>query len=172
MILVLPYDGKLPKIGKNVFLAENSVIIGDVEIGDNSSIWYGVVIRGDVNYIRIGKNTNVQDGSVIHVGSDDAPTIIGDNVTIGHMCLIHGCTILDNGFIGMHSTILDNAVIGFYSFIGAKSLITSKKQIPSEEMWFGNPAIFKQKIDYKIKQMMDERWKNYSALGCKYLDDK
>lgn len=174
MALILEYRGKRPIIGRDVFIAENAVIIGDVEIGDNSNIWYNVVIRGDVNCIRIGKNTNIQDGSIIHVGSADGPTIIGDCVTIGHMCLIHGCRIFDNSFIGMHSTILDYATIGNYSLIGAKSLITMNKNIPNGEMWFGNPAIRKKDIDDDTRKMMDSRWKEYVELGKYYLkrDDR
>ena len=147
MTTILEYKGKKPKIGKNVFLAENVVIIGDVEIGDNTNIWYGCVIRGDVNYIRIGENTNIQDGTVIHVGRSDGPTIIGNNITIGHMSLIHACTIKDNAFIGMHSTILDYAKIGRYSLIGAKSLVTMRKMIPDHEMWFGNPIKKQKAVD-------------------------
>jgi carbonic anhydrase/acetyltransferase-like protein (isoleucine patch superfamily) len=172
MVTILEFNGKKPIIGKNVFLAENSVIIGDVIIGDNSNIWYNVVIRGDVNHIRIGQNTNVQDGTVIHVGTDDAPTIIGDCVTIGHMCLLHGCTILDNSFIGMHTTILDYAKIGSYSLIGAKSLVTMKKNVPDNEIWFGNPAIKKCDTDEKTKDMIDTRWKEYVKLASCYLKNE
>ncbi len=169
MAIILEYKGKKPKIGKNVFLAENTVIIGDVEIGDNANIWYGSVIRGDVNYIKIGKNTNIQDGTVIHVGSDDGPTIIGNNVTIGHMCLIHACIISNNAFIGMHSTILDYAKIGEYSLIGAKSLITMNKNIPDYEMWYGNPIKKQKDIDNEMKQMLDKRCASYVELASHYL---
>lgn len=170
MATILEFNGKKPIIGTNVLLAENSVIIGDVIIGDNSNIWYNVVIRGDVNYIRIGQNTNIQDGTVIHVGSEDAPTIIGDCVTIGHMCLLHGCTISDNSFIGMHSTILDYAKIGSYSLIGAKSLITMKKIVPDSEIWFGNPAIKKSNTNEETKNMIDTRWKEYVKLASYYME--
>jgi carbonic anhydrase/acetyltransferase-like protein (isoleucine patch superfamily) len=170
MAIILDYKGKRPKIGKNVFLAENSVIIGDVEIGDNSNIWYGVVIRGDVNHIRIGENTNIQDGSVVHVGSDNGPTIIGDFVTIGHMCLLHACIIKDYAFIGMHSTILDYSVVGSYSLIGAKSLITMNKQIPDGEMWFGNPIKKQKEVDADTKKMIEERASQYVELASNYLD--
>ncbi len=172
MALILPFNGIHPKIGKNVFLAENAVIIGDVEIGDNSNIWYGVVIRGDVNYIRVGKNTNIQDGTVVHVGRDDGPTIIGDNITIGHLCLIHACTIKNNAFIGMHSTILDYANIGEYSFIGAKSLVTMKKNIPDFEMWYGNPIQKQKDVDEKIKKIIDDSAIHYCQLADKYLSMK
>lgn len=168
MALILPFQGKFPKIGNNVFLAENAVIIGDVEIDDNTNIWYGVVIRGDVNYIRIGKNTNIQDGTVVHVGRDNGPTIIGDNITIGHMCLIHACTIKNNAFIGMHTTLLDYSVIGEYSLIGAKSLVTMKKIIPDYEMWYGNPIQKQKDIDEKIKKIIDNSAIHYCELANKY----
>jgi carbonic anhydrase/acetyltransferase-like protein (isoleucine patch superfamily) len=171
MAIILPFNGITPKIGKNVFLAENAVIIGDVEIGDNTNIWYGVVIRGDVNYIRIGSRTNIQDGTIIHVGRADGPTIIGDNITIGHMCLIHACTLKNNSFIGMHSTILDYAIIGEYSLIGAKSLITMKKNIPDYEMWYGNPIQKQKNIDEKIKKMIDDSADHYCKLANKYLNN-
>jgi carbonic anhydrase/acetyltransferase-like protein (isoleucine patch superfamily) len=170
MAIILEYKGKKPKIGKNVFLAENAVVIGDVEIGNNANIWYGCVIRADVNYIRIGENTNVQDGSVIHVGSKDGPTIIGNNVTIGHMCLLHACHISNNAFIGMHSTILDYAKIGEYSLIGAKSLVTMNKNIPDFEMWYGNPIKKQKDIDDDLKKMIDERWGEYVKLAGEYLN--
>ena len=153
MAIILPFKGAMPKIGKNVFLAENAVVIGDVEIGDNTNIWYGVVIRGDVNFIRIGSRTNIQDGTIIHVGRADGPTIIGDNITIGHMCLIHACILKNNSFIGMHSTILDYAMIGEYSLIGAKSLVAMKRNIPDYEIWYGNPIRKQKDIDEKIKKM-------------------
>ncbi len=169
MAIILPYRGIMPKIGKNVFLAENAVIIGDVEIGENTNIWYNVVIRGDVNFIKIGSCTNIQDGTVIHVGRDNGPTLIGDNITIGHMCLIHACTLKNNSFIGMHSTILDYAVIGEYSLVGAKSLVTMKKNIPDMEMWYGNPIQKQKNIDEKTKKMIDDSATHYCKLADTYL---
>jgi carbonic anhydrase/acetyltransferase-like protein (isoleucine patch superfamily) len=169
MAIILPFKGVMPKIGKNVFLAENSVIIGDVEIGDNTNIWYGVVIRGDVNFIRIGERTNIQDGTVVHVGRADGPTIIGDNITIGHMCLIHACTLKNNCFIGMHSTILDYATVGEYSLIGAKSLVTMKKNIPNVEMWYGNPIQKQRDVNDEIRKMIDESANHYCRLAEEYF---
>ena len=169
MAIILPFKGVMPKIGKNVFLAENSVIIGDVEIGDNTNIWYGVVIRGDVNFIRIGERTNIQDGTVVHVGRADGPTIIGDNITIGHMCLIHACTLKNNCFIGMHSTILDYATVGEYSLIGAKSLVTMKKNIPNVEMWYGNQIQKQRDVNDEIRKMIDESANHYCRLAEEYF---
>ena len=168
MAIILPFKGAMPKIGKNVFLAENAVVIGDVEIGDNTNIWYGVVIRGDVNFIRIGSRTNIQDGTIIHVGRADGPTIIGDNITIGHMCLIHACILKNNSFIGMHSTILDYAMIGEYSLIGAKSLVAMKRNIPDYEIWYGNPIRKQKDIDEKIKKMIADSATHYCKLANEY----
>ena len=110
MALIRTLPGKTPKIGNNCFLAENATIIGEVTIGDNCSVWYGAVIRGDVHYIHIGNNTNIQDCAVIHATFEKSPTTIGDNVTIAHGAVVHGCTIHDNVMIGISAVVLDDAV--------------------------------------------------------------
>jgi carbonic anhydrase/acetyltransferase-like protein (isoleucine patch superfamily) len=153
MAVILPYKNQFPKIAKDAFIAENAVIIGDVEIDSKSSIWYNCVVRGDVNYIRIGKETNIQDGTIIHVGTNNGPTIIGDGVTIGHKALIHACTICDYSFIGMNSTIMDYAQIKSYSMIAAGALVTNSKIVEINELWAGVPAKFlrqlkKDEIEY------------------------
>ena len=116
MALVLPYKDKKPLIHNSVFLAENSVVIGDVEIGEDSSVWYGTVIRGDVNYIRIGKGTNIQDNSVVHVTHDTHPTIIGDYVTVGHRVILHGCKIGNYILVSMGDRVLKITLLSFISF--------------------------------------------------------
>ena len=153
MAVILPYKNQFPKIAKDAFIAENAVIIGDVEIDSKSSIWYNCVVRGDVNYIRIGKETNIQDGTIIHVGTNNGPTIIGDGVTIGHKALIHACTICDYSFIGMNSTIMDRAQIKSYSMVAAGALVTNSKIVEINELWAGVPAKFlrqlkKDEIEY------------------------
>ena len=153
MAVILPYKNQFPKIAKDAFIAENAVIIGDVEIDSKSSIWYNCVVRGDVNYIRIGKETNIQDGTIIHVGTNNGPTIIGDGVTIGHKALIHACTICDYSFIGMNSTIMDYAQIKSYSMVAAGALVTNSKIVETKELWAGIPAKFlrqlkKEEIEY------------------------
>lgn len=120
--MIKEFDGFKPKIDESVFIAESADIIGDVVINKNSSVWYNVVIRGDEQSIRVGENTNIQDGCVIHTGWD-IPTEIGNNVTIGHKALIHGCKIGDNTLIGMGSIVLDNAEVGEYVLLGAGSLV-------------------------------------------------
>ena len=146
MATILPYNGKFPKIANDVFIAENAVIIGDVVIGSRSSVWYNCVIRGDVNYIRIGQETNIQDGTVIHVGTNNGPTIIGNGITIGHKALIHACTLHDYSFIGMNSTVMDYAQIKSYSMVAAGALVTNNKIVEENELWAGVPAKFLRKL--------------------------
>jgi carbonic anhydrase/acetyltransferase-like protein (isoleucine patch superfamily) len=133
--LIRPFKGKTPKIHPSAFIAETAVIIGDVEIGPETGVWYGAVIRGDVNRIRIGAHTNIQDGCVIHVDSEGEhwegiPTLIGDNVTIGHKALLHACTIESDAFVGMGSIVLDGAVVESGGMLAAGAMLTPKKRIP------------------------------------------
>ena len=137
--MIISYKQYKPSIGKDTFIAENSTIIGRCFIGENCSIWYNTVVRADVNEIIVGRGTNIQDGCVVHC-ANDYKTIIGENVTIGHNAIIHGCTVGNNCLIGMGSTILDGAVIGDNVIGGANSLITSGKKIPSGVLVMGSPA--------------------------------
>lgn len=156
--LIRTFQGKTPKIHPSAFIAETAVVIGDVEIGAGTSVWYGAVIRGDVNMIRIGANTNIQDGVVIHVDSkgehwDGIPTLIGDNVTVGHKALLHACTIESNAFVGMGSIVLDGAVVEEGAMLAAGAVLTPKKRIPKGQLWAGSPAklfreLTKEQTDY------------------------
>ena len=156
--LIRPFQDKTPKIHPSAFIAENAVIIGDVEIGPDTGIWYGVVIRGDVNSIRIGARTNIQDGTVIHVDAkgehwEGIPTIIGDDVTVGHKALLHACTIESNAFVGMGSIALDGSVVEEGAMLAAGAMLTPKKRIPKGQLWAGSPAKFfrelsKEELDY------------------------
>jgi len=137
--MIISYKQYKPSIGKDTFIAENSTIIGRCFINENCSIWYNTVVRADVNEIIVGRGTNIQDGCVVHC-ANDYKTIIGENVTIGHNAIIHGCTVGNNCLIGMGSTILDGAVIGDNVIVGANSLITSGKKIPSGVLVMGSPA--------------------------------
>ena len=124
---------------KERFIAPNATVVGEVELGEGVTVWYQAVVRGDSNTIKIGSNTNIQDGTIIHV-DHDAPVEVAENVTIGHQCLLHGCTIEKGALIGMGSTILNHAVIGENSLIGAGSLVTEGKVIPPNVLAFGRPA--------------------------------
>jgi carbonic anhydrase/acetyltransferase-like protein (isoleucine patch superfamily) len=158
-----------PKIEKNSWIAPSADVIGDVTCGENCSIWFGCVVRGDVHYISIGDRTNVQDLSMIHVThykngdkSTGNPTIIGDDVTIGHRVMLHGCTIEDACLIGMSATILDGAVIGKESIVGASSLITSNKIFPPRSLIMGSPA----KV---VRELTDEEVEELYASAKRYV---
>ena len=136
-----------PRLGQRVYIDPAATVIGDVQIGDDSSVWPGVVIRGDVNFIRIGERSSIQDGSVIHVSHDGPytrpggfPTVIGNDVTVGHAVVLHGCTLEDACLIGMHASVLDGAVVQKHGFVGAGALIPPGKVVGSGELWVGNPA--------------------------------
>ena len=139
-MIIKKLRGKEPKFGKNCFLAENCVIVGDVEMGDHCSIWYNAVIRGDVHYIRIGNKVNVQDGAVIHATYKISPTQIGNNVSIAHNAIIHGCTIQDNVLVGMGAIIMDDCVIESNSIIAAGAVVTKNTIVRSGTVYAGTPA--------------------------------
>lgn len=138
--LIIPYNGVTPRISSHSFIAPTASIIGDVTIGDDSGIWFGCIIRGDVASISIGSNTNIQDGSVIHVTRNGGNTIIGNNITVGHRALLHGCTLQDGCFIGMGAIVLDNAIIETGGMVAAGALISQGKVIRKGELWAGVPA--------------------------------
>lgn len=155
--LIIPWKGKTPKIADDAFIAPTAVIIGDVEIGSKASIWFGCVLRGDVNFIRVGARTNIQDGTVVHVdsggqpgakpGPDNGnPTIIGDDVLIGHMAMIHGTRCESGSFIGLCSTLLDGVVVEGGAMVAAGSLVTPYKRVPKGQLWAGKPAKFSRNL--------------------------
>lgn len=137
--MLLKFKEFYPKVDAKAWIAPSADLIGNIEIGEDSSVWFQCVIRADVNEVRIGKNSNIQDLSCIHTDVD-SKTIIGDNVTIGHKVMLHGCQIGDNCLIGMSATILDNAVIGEGSIVGANSLVTAGKVFPPRSLIMGSPA--------------------------------
>ena len=137
---LLPYRGVWPRIDATAFIAEGCRIIGDVEIGAEANIWFNCVIRGDEHSVRIGPRTNVQDGTVIHVHSAKQGTYIGADVTIGHMALLHACTIEDGGFVGMGAIVLDEAAIESGGMLAAGAMLTQGKRLPTGELWAGSPA--------------------------------
>lgn len=141
--LIFPIGDKIPRIHESAFIAPGAVVCGDVEIGENASVWYGCVLRGDTNRIVVGAGSNVQDGTVVHV--DDPrwgglPVIIGAHVLIGHQCMLHGCTIEDGGFVGMRATMLDGSTVRSGGFLAAGAFLTPGKIVPTGEMWAGAPA--------------------------------
>jgi carbonic anhydrase/acetyltransferase-like protein (isoleucine patch superfamily) len=138
--VIYPHHECWPEIHETVFVAPSADIIGEVEIGESSSVWFGAVIRGDVNTIKIGRRTSIQDGTVIHVTRETSPTTIGDDVTVGHNCTIHGCKIANRVLVGMGATILDDAEISDDCMIGAGALVTKKTKIPPRSLVLGAPA--------------------------------
>ncbi|MGH6954558.1 MAG: gamma carbonic anhydrase family protein [Alphaproteobacteria bacterium] len=137
--LVLPYKGKTPRIAGDVFIAPGAVVIGDVEIGPGASVWYNCVLRGDVDGIRIGARTNIQDGTVLHV-DEGAPTTIGSDVTIGHMAMVHSSTLEDRAFIGILACVLEGCVVEGGAMVAAGALVTPNKRVRRGQLWAGVPA--------------------------------
>ncbi|MGI4776400.1 MAG: gamma carbonic anhydrase family protein [Janthinobacterium lividum] len=165
---IITFNNITPNIDKDAYISNNCIIVGDVVIGKNSSIWFNSVLRGDVNPIRVGNNTNIQDGTIIHTSRFDGPTEIGSNITIGHRVMLHACTILDFAFIGMSATILDRAIVEEYGFVAAGALLTPEKVVKSKQLWAGVPAKFVRTItDIELKHMQ-ENYQHYVKLAAKY----
>ena len=161
--MIKEFDGIMPEIDESVFVAESADIIGDVKIGKNSSIWYNTVLRGDEHAIRIGENTNIQDGTVIHVGWD-VDTVIGDNVTVGHNALVHGCKIGNNSLVGMGAIVLNGAEIGEYCMIAAGALVTQNKKFPDGVLIMGSPAKVVRELTDEEKQSLIKSADDYYKL--------
>lgn len=142
------YLRKSPKLGQGVYIAKGAVVIGDVRIGDHSSVWYGAVVRGDINRIEIGHHSNIQDNAVLHL-ADEYPCMLGNYVTVGHTAIVHACTVEDEVLVGMGCTILDGAVIGAQSIIGANALVTQGTRIPPGSLVVGSPAKVKRSLTDK-----------------------
>ncbi|MEM1381122.1 MAG: gamma carbonic anhydrase family protein [Pseudomonadota bacterium] len=141
--LVLPFHGKAPTIHPSAFVAPGAVVIGDVEVCEDASIWYGCILRADTNKIVVGKRSNIQDGTICHVDDPSrggTPVLIGDDVLVGHRCMLHGCTVQDGGFVGMSATVLDRATVQTGGFLAAGAFLGSGKTVPGGELWGGMPA--------------------------------
>ena len=139
-MLLKPVNGKSPKIGEDCFIAENATIVGDVTVGSQCSVWFNAVLRGDVHYIKIGNKVNIQDGAVIHCTYKKAPTVIGNNVSIGHNAIVHGCTIKDNVLIGMGAIVMDDCIIESNTIIAAGAVVTKGTHVLSGTIYAGTPA--------------------------------
>lgn len=140
MALILPVKGVTPKIGNNCFLAPNATVVGDVEMGEDCSVWFNAVVRGDVNSIRIGNKVNIQDGAVLHCTYQKTKVVLGNNVSIGHNAIVHGCTVHDNVLIGMGAIVMDNCEIGSNTIIAAGAVVTEGTKVPSGCIFAGVPA--------------------------------
>lgn len=175
--MIRSFQGMQPQIDPSAFIAETAVIIGDVTVGAESSIWYNVVARGDVNFIRIGARSNIQDLTMLHVThrkhADDpgAPLIIGDDVTVGHSVTLHGCTIENGAFIGMQAMVMDRAVVGEGALVGARALVTEGTIIPPHTLWVGAPARYKRDLTPQEIEWLKRSAGNYVRYSRQYLDD-
>ncbi len=161
-------EGVAPVVAPDAFVAPTAAVIGDVHIGALSGIWFHCVVRGDTNFIRIGARTNIQDGTIVHVNAGDYPTIIGDDVTVGHAAIIHACTLHDRAFVGMGATVLDGAVIEEGGMLAAGSLLTPNKRIGRNELWQGSPARLNRVMDTQERAKFDFTAPHYVELARRF----
>lgn len=167
--LIGPYNGIHPQIDPSCYVTPTAVVLGDVVIGANTSIWHHVLIRGDVNTIRIGSGTNIQDGTVVHVSrTPTGQTTIGDNITIGHQALIHACELQNDCFIGMKACVMDGAVVESFAMVAAGALVTPNKIVRSGELWMGSPARFVRKLTDEDLAHMRENAAEYRMVASHY----
>jgi carbonic anhydrase/acetyltransferase-like protein (isoleucine patch superfamily) len=164
-----PYRGALPRLGRDVFVADSARLIGDVVVGDASSVWYGTVVRGDVFPIRIGARVNLQDLTVVHVTAGRFGTTLGDDVTVGHRAILHGCTVHAGALIGMGAIVMDGAVIGEEALVAAGALVTPGAVIPPRTLAVGSPARARRPLTDEELQEIRERSHHYAALAGDYL---
>jgi carbonic anhydrase/acetyltransferase-like protein (isoleucine patch superfamily) len=169
------FHNSFPEIDPTAFIAETAVIIGDVRIGAESGIWYNCVVRGDVNFIRIGARTNIQDQCVLHVTHrktpDDpgAPLVIGSGVTVAHAVTLHGCTLEDGCFVGMNAVVMDGAVVGEGALVAAGALVTERTVIPPRTLWVGSPARYKRDLNDAEIARLKKSAENYVRYAAQYL---
>ncbi len=168
---ILPYKGIRPKIDPGIFLAPTASVIGDVEIGPETNIWWGCVVRGDMNIIRIGRRVNIQDLTVVHVDSRKYGTFIGDNVTIGHSAVIHACTLEAGSFVGMQACVMDGAVVESGAMVAAGALVTPGKTVGAGQLWAGRPARFVRDCGDQENHLIERVPPEYWAMAQEYLAD-
>jgi gamma-carbonic anhydrase len=168
-MIVRSFGAKTPRFGDRIFVAENAAIIGDVELGNDCSIWFGTTLRGDVNLIRVGSRTNIQDNCTVHVTHDQWPTIIAEEVTIGHGAIVHGCTVHRGALIGMGSRVLDGAVVGESALVGAGALVPEGMKVPPRTLVVGVPARVKRSLTDEELIRLDQSWRHYVDYKERYL---
>jgi carbonic anhydrase/acetyltransferase-like protein (isoleucine patch superfamily) len=171
MPLMRSFAGKVPRVGEGSFVAETAVLVGDVEIGRCSSVWYGVVLRGDVYHIRIGDEVSVQDNTVVHVTSGRHATLVGNRVTIGHSVVLHGCTVEDECIVGMGAVILDRARVARHCIVGAGALVTPGSEFPPGHLIIGSPARVKRALSSEEMAWIQSSADHYVELANRYLAD-
>jgi carbonic anhydrase/acetyltransferase-like protein (isoleucine patch superfamily) len=171
MALIKSIKGVFPKHGTNCYFAENSTLVGDVEMGEDCSIWFNAVVRGDVNSIKMGNKVNVQDGAVIHCTYQKTKTVIGDNVSIGHNAIVHGCTLHNNVLVGMGAIIMDNCVVGSNSIIAAGAVLLENTVVEAGSIYAGVPAKFVKKVDQKLIEGEINRIANNYLMYSSWLKE-
>jgi carbonic anhydrase/acetyltransferase-like protein (isoleucine patch superfamily) len=169
--MIRTFQGIKPTIAQSTYIEDTAVVVGDVVIGEYSSVWFNAVVRGDVHYIRIGNRTNVQDLCMLHVTHDTHPLTIGDDVTIGHHVVLHGCTVMDRVMIGMGAIIMDGAVIGEDCVVGAGALVTEGTIVPPKSVILGSPAKVKRPVTENELAWIRESAQNYVEYARQYLSD-
>lgn len=167
--MIRPFQGIHPQIHRTAFIEESAHVIGDVHVGEESSVWFNTVVRGDIHFIRIGDRTNVQDNSVIHVRNGTCPTILEDEVTVGHSVTLHGCHVERGALIGIGSILLDDVRVGDHSLVAAGSLVSPGTIIPARSLVMGRPARIKRTLSDEEVAGLDFFWKNYVELSKAYL---
>jgi carbonic anhydrase/acetyltransferase-like protein (isoleucine patch superfamily) len=165
MGLIKEFAGKRPRLGERVYLAETAAVIGDVDLGDDVSVWYNTVLRGDCHFIRIGPRSNIQDNCAIHVTNDLYPTVLEEEVTLGHGAIVHGAVIRKGALIGIRSTVLDGADIGASAFIGAGALVAPRTRVPAATLWLGVPA-------RQVRELSAAEVEDLRHFHLNYLDYK
>ena len=164
---LIPYNGKMPRVGRNCYIAPNATLIGDVTVEDEASVWFGCVLRGDVSPIAIGKRTNIQDGTIIH-GEDGCPTVIGDDVTVGHAAIIHAATVGDRVLVGMGAVLLSRCLIGEETIIGARALVTEEAEVPGGSLVLGMPGKVVRGLTEEEREGIRESARRYLRQAAKY----
>ena len=166
--MIRSFNGIEPKIHETTYVTDDCVIVGDVEIGEDASVWYGSVLRGDVNYIRIGARTNIQDHTIVHVSSKGIPTIVEEEVTVGHRVTLHACHVERGCLIGIGAILMDGVRVGANSLVGAGSLLTPGTQIPPRSLVIGSPARVKRELTDDELGSLEKSWRNYVKLKDQY----
>lgn len=167
---IYPYEEHIPQLAEGVFIAPSADVIGNVALGKGTSVWFGVTIRGDVNTIKIGAGTNIQDGTVCHVTYKKGPLVIGDNVTVGHNATLHACTLKDGAFVGMGATVMDHAVVESGAMVAAGALVPPGKVVKTGQVYAGVPATYLRDMTEEEKNYIPWSAQHYMRLGRTYLE--
>ncbi len=166
---VRSFSGKSPRVGQRVFVASTAAIVGDVDLGDDTSVWYGAVLRADLHEIRIGARSNIQDNAVVHVDEFDFPTLVGEDVTVGHAALLHGCRVERGALVGMHATVLNGAVVGAEAVVAAGALVPPGMVVPPRTLVAGVPAKVRREVGAEELEHIRKGVRSYLELKTRYL---